>query len=133
MEVPPVETNATGLAEFRPILNENTITYTLNVTDIDNVTAAHIHSGKHDQNGPIIVTLFKSNTPTPKMVSGLLSEGDITASDLKGTDCWQTTFRSPKFYAFYGCICKHSYNSISEWGNPWTNIKCDEWYDDEMI
>jgi hypothetical protein len=84
MEVPPVETNATGLAEFRPILNENTITYTLNVTDIDNVTAAHIHSGKHDQNGPIIVTLFKSNTPTPKMVSGLLSEGDITASDLKG-------------------------------------------------
>jgi CHRD domain-containing protein len=84
MEVPPIETNATGLAEFRPILNENTVTYTLNVTDIDNVTAAHIHSGKHVQNGPIIVTLFKPNTPTPKMVSGLLSEGDITASDLKG-------------------------------------------------
>jgi hypothetical protein len=84
MEVPPIETNATGLAEFRPILNENTVTYTLNVTDIDNITAAHIHSGKYDQNGPIVITLFRPTTPIPKMVSGLLSEGDVTASDLEG-------------------------------------------------
>ena len=33
LEVPPIETNATGWAEFRPILTENTVTYTLNVTD----------------------------------------------------------------------------------------------------
>ncbi|MGH9984525.1 MAG: CHRD domain-containing protein [Nitrososphaeraceae archaeon] len=84
MEVPPIETNATGLAEFRPILNENTVTYTLNVTDIDNVTAAHIHSGEQGQNGPIVVTLFKPDMPTPKMVSGLLSEGDISADNLEG-------------------------------------------------
>lgn len=51
------------------------------MTDIDNVKAAHIHSGEQGQNGPIVVTLFK---PTPKMVSGLLSEGDITASNLEG-------------------------------------------------
>jgi len=84
MEVPPIETNATGWAEFRPILNENTVTYTLNVTDIDNVTAAHIHSGEQGQNGPIVVTLFKPDIPTQKMVSGLLSEGDITADNLEG-------------------------------------------------
>ncbi len=84
MVVPPIETNATGLAEFRPILNENTVTYTLNVTDIDNVTAAYIHSGEQGQNGPIVITLFKSDIPTPKMVSGLLSEGDITADNLQG-------------------------------------------------
>ena len=84
MEVPPIETNATGLAEFRPILNENTVTYTLNVTDIDNVTAAHIHSSEQGQNGPIVVTLFKPDIPTPKMVSGLLSEGDIIADNLEG-------------------------------------------------
>ena len=84
MEVPSIETNATGLAEFRPILNENTVTYTLNVTDIDNVTAAHIHSGKQGQNGPIVVTLFRPDIPTPKMVSGLLSEGDITPDNLEG-------------------------------------------------
>lgn len=84
MEVPPIETNATGWAEFRPILTENTVTYTLNVTDIDNVTAAHIHNGKPNQNGPIVVTLFRPDIPTPKMVSGLLSEGDITSDNLEG-------------------------------------------------
>lgn len=80
----PIETNATGWAEFRPILTENTVTYTLNVTDIDNVTAAHIHNGKPNQNWPIVVTLFRPDIPTPKMVSGLLSEGDITSDNLEG-------------------------------------------------
>jgi hypothetical protein len=84
MEVPPIETNATGWAEFKPILTENTLTYTLNVTDIDNITAAHIHIGKYNQNGPIVVTLFRPDIPTPKMVSGLLSEGDITPDNLEG-------------------------------------------------
>ena len=84
MEVPPLNTSTTGLAEFRPILNENTVTYTLNVTDIENVTAAHIHSGKQGENGPIVVTLFKPEIPTPRMASGLLSEGDITTDNLEG-------------------------------------------------
>jgi hypothetical protein len=38
MEVPPIKTNATGWAEFRPSLNENMVSYSLNVTDIVNVT-----------------------------------------------------------------------------------------------
>ena len=38
MEVPSIETNATGLAEFKPKLNENAVAYSLNITDIDNVT-----------------------------------------------------------------------------------------------
>jgi hypothetical protein len=84
MEVPPVETNATGLAEFKPIQDENIVTYSVNVTDIDNVTAAHIHIGKQGQNGPIVVTLFKPDTPTEKMVTGLLSEGNITTANLEG-------------------------------------------------
>lgn len=84
MEVPPLETNATGLAEFKPSLNGNAITYSLNVTDIDSVTAANIHSGKQGQNGPIVVTLFKPDAPTQKMLSGLLSKGNITAPNLEG-------------------------------------------------
>ena len=84
MEVPSTETNATGLAEFKPKLNENTVTYSLNVTDIDNVTAAHINSGGQGQNGPIVVTLFQPDTSTQKMVSGLLSEGNITSANLEG-------------------------------------------------
>jgi CHRD domain len=84
MEVPRVETNATGLAEFKPIQDENIVTYSLNVTDIDNVTAAHIHMGKQGQNGPIVVTLFKPDIPTGKMVTGLLSEGNISTANLEG-------------------------------------------------
>ena len=84
MEVPSIETNATGLAEFKPKLNENAVAYSLNVTDIDNVTAAYINSGEQGQNGPIVVTLFQPDTPTQKMVSGLLSEGNITSANFEG-------------------------------------------------
>lgn len=84
MEVPSIETNATGLAEFKPKLNENAVAYSLNVTDIDNVTSAYINSGEQGQNGPIVVTLFQPDTPTQKMVSGLLSEGNITSANLEG-------------------------------------------------
>ena len=50
MEVPSIETNATGLAEFRPTLNEDKVAYSLSVTDIDQVTMAHIHQGKEGEN-----------------------------------------------------------------------------------
>jgi hypothetical protein len=40
--------------------------------------------GKQGQNGPIVVTLFKADIPTEKMVTGLLSEGNITTANLEG-------------------------------------------------
>jgi hypothetical protein len=58
--------------------------YTVNVTDIENVTAAHIHNGQVGENGPIVVTLFKEDTPTVAMTTGVLSEGNITATNLEG-------------------------------------------------
>jgi hypothetical protein len=66
MEVLPIKTNATVWAEFRPSLNENMVSYSLNVTDIVDVTAAHIHSGRQDHTGPIVVTLFESDLPMKK-------------------------------------------------------------------
>ena len=39
---------------------------------------------RQGQNGPIVVTLFKPDTPTKEMVSGLLSEGNITTTNLEG-------------------------------------------------
>ena len=85
MEVPPVVTSATGLAEFRPMLNEGVISYSLNVSDIDKVTAAHIHQGKEGENGPIVVTLIRFKTLTPSgPVDGILAQGNITSADLEG-------------------------------------------------
>jgi hypothetical protein len=82
-EVPPVnDTSAIGVAEFK--LGQDNIMYTLNVTDIENVTAAHIHGGQVGKNGPIVVTLFKEDAPTVAMTTGVLSEGNITATNLEG-------------------------------------------------
>ncbi len=82
-EVPPVNnTSAIGVAEFK--LGQDNIMYIVNVTDIENVTAAHIHSGQVGENGPIVITLFKEDTPTTAMTTGVLSEGNITATNLEG-------------------------------------------------
>jgi hypothetical protein len=80
-EVPPVDTTATGTAEFN--LDTNGIDYQVSVSGISGVTAAHIHSGNVGENGPVIVTLFKSDTPS-NQTNGVLVKGTITAADLEG-------------------------------------------------
>jgi hypothetical protein len=82
--VPPIDSKATGTAEFVPIMDgSSSMTYTVNVTDIIAVKAAHIHIGAIGQNGDVVVTLFKSETPTGQL-SGLLSKGNITSDKLEG-------------------------------------------------
>ena len=80
-EVPPVDTEATGTFNFQN--NVQSVNYQLSVTDLVNVTAAHIHRGEEGENGKIVATLYNSTMPTgPK--SGLLSQGNITAANLEG-------------------------------------------------
>lgn len=60
--------------------------YKLNVRDIENVTAAHLHMGKRGTataEGPVIAPLYSGPEKTGKF-SGLLAEGTITDKDLKG-------------------------------------------------
>lgn len=80
-EVPPNDSTATGWAWVKP--TNETVGYKVNVTDIDKATAAHIHFGKSGENGPAIVTLFKSDTPT-ELKNGTLGEGNSTAANLEG-------------------------------------------------
>ncbi|MGZ5485413.1 MAG: CHRD domain-containing protein [Nitrososphaeraceae archaeon] len=82
-EVPPVDTKATGSAEFTAPHFDN-IGYKVNVSKIDKVTAAHIHSGKTGENGPIVVTLFKTESPSLESMNGILTSGNITNADLEG-------------------------------------------------
>jgi hypothetical protein len=80
-EVPPVQTTtASGMAWFKPM--QDKVWFKLNVTDMQGVTQAHIHTGKQGENGPILVTLYKSNTPQP--INGKLAYGNITANLLEG-------------------------------------------------
>jgi hypothetical protein len=77
-EVPPVQTKATGVVEF--ILGEDSFAYSVNATNIDGATAGHIHLGKRNENGPIVVTLFKYDSP----MNELSENGTFTADKLEG-------------------------------------------------
>ena len=80
-EVPPVNTNSTGIALFE-LLN-NHIDFQVNVTNLDNIKSAQIHIGEFGQNGEIIVSLLKSLSPVD-VQNGTLVEGQVTSSDLVG-------------------------------------------------
>ena len=77
-EVPPVQTEATGVAEFIP--GEDSVAYSVNATNIQGVTAGHIHLGERGENGPIVVTLFKYDSP----MNEVSETGTITADKLEG-------------------------------------------------
>ena len=79
-EVPPVQTTASGMAWFKPM--QDKVWFKVNVTDMQGVTQAHIHTGKVGENGPVVVTLYKSDTPQP--INGKLAYGNITANLLEG-------------------------------------------------
>ena len=83
-EVPPVKINATGSAGFSQPHFGN-MSYGIQLSDIDKVTAAHIHQGNEGKNGPVIVTLFKADNNTGTgPVKGQLVNGSITNSMLEG-------------------------------------------------
>ena len=80
-EIPPVNTNSTGIALFE-LLN-NQVDFKVNVTNLDNIKSAHIHLGEFGQNGEIIVSLLKSLSPVD-VHNGTLAEGQVTSVDLVG-------------------------------------------------
>jgi hypothetical protein len=79
-EVPPRSTDATGVAFFQLSEDGTALTYSLRVSNIENVFAAHIHCGAKRVNGPVGVTLFMG-TPGGGAISGTLAKGTITAPD----------------------------------------------------
>jgi hypothetical protein len=84
-EVPARDTQARGLATFKLREDGAALRFKVNVANIDNVFAAHIHCGAVGVNGPVGVTLFMG-APTGGAVNGTLAEGTITAPDA-GNGC----------------------------------------------
>nr|WP_263326521.1 CHRD domain-containing protein [Neobacillus sp. Marseille-Q6967] len=82
-EVPPVQTDATGLAKFKVSRDERKIGYRLTVNNLENFTQAHIHLGRRGENGPIVVFLFGPIDPDISVTKGIV-DGVITAEDLVG-------------------------------------------------
>ena len=82
-EVPPVETGASGKAEFE--LEHGKIEFELTLKGILGVTAAHIHLGAAGENGPIVAVLFESSHGRNFFwgkIKGELTEEEIIAQDL---------------------------------------------------
>ena len=78
------ETSAHGVTSFRLSKDGQSVCYKLNVANIDNVVAAHIHIGAAGTNGPVTVFLAGPFTPAGGASQGRLSEGCFTAADLIG-------------------------------------------------
>ena len=84
-EVPARDTQARGVATFKLREGGTALGFKVNVANIDNVFAAHIHCGAVGVNGPVGVTLFMGS-PAGGAVNGTLAAGTITAPDA-GNGC----------------------------------------------
>lgn len=78
-EVPPVETDAHGLALYLFNLEETRMRFRLRVFDIEDVIAAHVHCAPPGEDGPVGVTLFSGGPVS--IESGILTRGIVTAPD----------------------------------------------------
>jgi len=82
-EVPSVKTKAKGDVKFKMSSDGKTLSYTLQVKNILNATAAHIHHGMKGKSGPPVANLFTGPKKEGKF-SGDLAMGTLTANDLSG-------------------------------------------------
>lgn len=89
-EIPPRQTDASGAVAVSLNPDGTSLHYRLSVSDIQDVTAAHLHIGLPDENGPIVVPLLGQGAPgdnatLPEGVAdGVIAEGDIAVTDLTG-------------------------------------------------
>ena len=65
----------------------DSLRYTLNVTNLPNVVASHIHCGPAGDAGPVGVTLFVGG---PVSTNGMLAHGEILAPDFVNGCGWDT-------------------------------------------
>jgi CHRD domain len=82
-EVPPVQSSATGLAEFTPPVNDS-IKYRINITGISGATGAHIYSGVAGENGEVVADLMTDTTKNKDTSYGMTIRGNLSDSSLKG-------------------------------------------------
>ena len=84
-EVPPVDTSGTGQASFQ--LQDQSMSYQINVQNTDKVTGIHIHKGQSGENGDIIVSLYSSNSMSKdrdqSLFDKLSSKVDISTTNVQ--------------------------------------------------
>jgi hypothetical protein len=79
-EIPKVDTSSSGMAVFK--ITQDNMGYIINVTGIDKVTSAHIHSGGIGENGPIVALLFGTTGTVTGNINGTLTQGNVSGEML---------------------------------------------------
>lgn len=62
-----------GRGSFTAIVDSNRLCFGITVTNLDTPTAAHIHRGRPNQNGPIVVPLSPPSSGDPGASSGCVT------------------------------------------------------------
>jgi hypothetical protein len=83
-EVPANLSMAQGQASCKLSSDELSLECKLIASNIDNVVAAHIHTGVAGENGPVVAFLFGNAPAGGGAQNGLLSRVTITAANLVG-------------------------------------------------
>jgi len=83
-EVPPRDTRARGVAIFHISPDALSIKYILIASNINNVTAAHIHVGQPGAIGPVVQFLAGDFPPGGGRTDGVLAKGTIDGTGLRG-------------------------------------------------
>jgi len=83
-EVPPNSSLAQGQAIFQLSEDGTELSYKLNVANIENVVASHIHLGPAGANGPVVVFLYGPVAAGGGRIDGRIAEGTITEADFVG-------------------------------------------------
>jgi hypothetical protein len=86
-EVPANDSRARGVAIFHLSADGESLSYRLNVANIENVTQAHIHLAPAGANGPVVAWLYPAAPPAQVIEgrsNGPLATGTITSDDLVG-------------------------------------------------
>ncbi len=84
---PAVDTPAHGVATFQISADGKSLSYRVSVTDIENVSMAHIHMGPAGEEGPVVAWLYPSKPPAvvkKGKFTGVLARGTLTAANLAG-------------------------------------------------
>lgn len=86
-EVPPNDSRAQGQATFRVSPDGSSISFRLNIANIENVLMAHIHLAPAGENGGIVVWL-RPDAPPPQLIpgrfDGVFAVGTFTEANLVG-------------------------------------------------
>ncbi|MDQ6669677.1 MAG: CHRD domain-containing protein [Chloroflexota bacterium] len=83
-EVPGAATLASGFAGLQVGMNDQTVYYTITVTDASaQLVAAHLHFAPHGEAGPVVVPLCTADSK-PCQTEGVVTQGSFTAADFTG-------------------------------------------------